>query len=105
MTQNTNPSGGLMMYCFKHDYGFLLLGYQVPQCIWKGCFSDKPKTASCYWEDVGTFKIQNGKDIVLHPSDENWSRDLVSGYSYKHFVKNIYNESMEEIELPIKNPL
>lgn len=93
---------GLMMYCYKHDQGCLILGNRVPKNIWKCCCNTQ-NLHSCDWEDVGTFKVHNESIINLCPSFDNWDRDNSGNWKSSYFLQNIYNSNMEQIELSKKS--
>lgn len=100
----SNEQTGLMMYCYSHDQGCLVLGKRVPNTIWKCCCGTE-NLNTCEWEDVGTFKIYNDSVISLYPSHENWKKDLCGQWNDSYFLRNIYDQNMVQFELPKKSGL
>ena len=77
---------GLMMYCFKHNYGCLIQGYIVPKNINKSCCGNEKK---CEWEDIGVFKHANNLN-EFHGPNEEWYRIWIDS----KLNKNMYDSHM-----------
>ena len=81
MSTTTTTQSGVMMYCFYHKQGCLILSNKVPSNINKACYDDQSKCGcECEWEDVGTFSIDEVGEMKFNKQDCPPSTHVVNLY-------------------------
>ena len=85
---------GIMLYCYKHDQGVMVMSDKVPHNINVGCFpvtNGKHPSQCCDWEDVGTFKIKNNGTVSLVGQEKQWYDDNNACWCEDDFLDNLYD--------------
>lgn len=95
-TSRPMTTSGLMMYCFKHDNGFLIQGNTIPKKINQWC--EGRISNACEWEDVGCFKTTTDEKVELYGPEASWYKKRI-GWKESYFLENIYDKNMNKLEL------
>lgn len=93
---------GIMLYCYKHDQGVMVMSDKVPHNINVGCFpvtNGKHPSQCCDWEDVGTFKIKNNGTVSLVGPEKQWYDDNNACWCEDDFLDNLYDKNMNTLQI------
>lgn len=98
----TQPkSSGLMMYCFRHDEGFLIEGTTQPKyydacnlCLPHECHTENNR---CTIKKVGHYNIHEHNIVSLKPFH---NYDQGGGWKNSYYLENMYTSDLKKIHLP-----
>ena len=92
---------GMMLYCLRHDEGFLIEGTKEPQytdicklCLPQECHTENNK---CTFTKVGHYNIHEHNIVSLKPFHNH---DYGGGWRDSYYLENMYTSQLKKVDLP-----